>query len=249
MTKRNSLFAALIAALASASGSPAIAADGEILITHAKALAGNITPGDAPGYPITLSKTGSYRLGGNLIPGAGKTGIEITGDFVTLDFGGFTLNGRNIVEDGIFGGSAKGARIENGSITNFKGYGVFSVGHMWIIENMVVTGSKNGVLLNARMGRVLHSTVSNNLDDGLTCTISCLVEGNIVSQNGRSGLTVKIGAARRNVIMHNASFGLVRTPWLGYGENTIEDNNNGGDQTLGGFKRLFPNACDPTPCP
>jgi hypothetical protein len=120
---------------------------------------------------------------------------------------------------------------------------------MWIIENMVVTRSKYGVLLNARMGRVLHSTVSNNLVDGLTCTISCLVEGNIVSQNGASGLTVRIGVARRNVIMHNASFGLVGDPLLGYGENTIEDNNNGDDQTLGGFQRLFPNACNPTPCP
>ena len=120
MTKRNSLFAALIAALASASGSPAIAADGEILITHAKALAGNVTPGDAPGYPITLSKTGSYRLGGNLIPGAGKNGIEITGDFVTLDFGGFTLNGRNIVEDGIFGGAPKalGSRTARSRISS-----------------------------------------------------------------------------------------------------------------------------------
>ena len=58
MTNRNSLFAALVAAFASASACPAMAADGVVLITHAKALAGNITPGDAPGYPITLSKTG-----------------------------------------------------------------------------------------------------------------------------------------------------------------------------------------------
>jgi hypothetical protein len=78
MTNRTSLAAALVAALASAAGSPAIAADGAVLITHTKALAGNITPGDPPGYPITLSKTGSYKLGGNLIPGAGKNGIEIT---------------------------------------------------------------------------------------------------------------------------------------------------------------------------
>ena len=58
MTNRTSLAAALVAALASAAGSPAIAADGAVLITHTKALAGNITPGDPPGYPITLSKTG-----------------------------------------------------------------------------------------------------------------------------------------------------------------------------------------------
>ena len=42
--------AALLAALALLPATPAFAA-GEILITHGKILAGNLTPGDTAGYP------------------------------------------------------------------------------------------------------------------------------------------------------------------------------------------------------
>src|SRR5215208_2216353 len=56
---------------------PAIAADGPIVITQAKALAGNVTPGDTPGFPVTLSRAGSYILGSNLQASAGKAGITI----------------------------------------------------------------------------------------------------------------------------------------------------------------------------
>src|SRR5579871_4839018 len=61
------------------------AVDGVVLIDQSHALAGNITPGDAPGFPVTISQSGSYRLSGNLIvPDANTTAILITADFVTL---------------------------------------------------------------------------------------------------------------------------------------------------------------------
>jgi hypothetical protein len=37
-----------------------------VLIDQNRALAGNVTPGDNPGFPVTLSLPGSYRLSGNL---------------------------------------------------------------------------------------------------------------------------------------------------------------------------------------
>src|SRR5262245_6979065 len=49
-------FAGLVAAIAGAH------AEGEILITQAKANAGGITPADTAGFPVTLSAPGSYRL-------------------------------------------------------------------------------------------------------------------------------------------------------------------------------------------
>jgi hypothetical protein len=41
------------------SAQPASAIDGQIPSTQAKALAGDVTPGDAPGFPVTLTRTGS----------------------------------------------------------------------------------------------------------------------------------------------------------------------------------------------
>jgi hypothetical protein len=49
--------AALSLILAAAPASAAV-----IVITHQKALAGNVTPGDATGYPVTLSRPGSYEF-------------------------------------------------------------------------------------------------------------------------------------------------------------------------------------------
>src|SRR5260221_3357918 len=47
--------------------SASFATDGVILIDQSKALAGNVTPGDAAGFPVTISRRGSYRLSGALV--------------------------------------------------------------------------------------------------------------------------------------------------------------------------------------
>src|ERR1700729_54043 len=70
------------------------AVDGVVLIDQNHALAGNVTPGDAPGFPITISQPGSYKLAGNLTIGDKDTGaIEITANDVTIDLGGFSITG------------------------------------------------------------------------------------------------------------------------------------------------------------
>jgi hypothetical protein len=69
----------------------AYAVDGIILIDQNRALAGNITPGDAPGFPISITQPGSYRLSGNLTVPAATNGIEISASNVTIDLNGFSL--------------------------------------------------------------------------------------------------------------------------------------------------------------
>ena len=66
-----------------------------ILITQAKANAGNVTPGDAPGFPVTLSLPGAYRLDTNLTVPANKTGLSVTSHNVDIDMAGFRLYGAN----------------------------------------------------------------------------------------------------------------------------------------------------------
>ena len=53
------------------------AEQGQVLITQAKGLAGNATPGDAAGFPVRLSEPGSYNLASNLIPGSNLNGIVV----------------------------------------------------------------------------------------------------------------------------------------------------------------------------
>jgi hypothetical protein len=84
---------ALFLVLVLASSTSVFAADGVILIDQNRALAGNVTPGDAPGFPVTISQPGSYRLSSNLVVPADSNGIELTVDGVTLDLNGFAIIG------------------------------------------------------------------------------------------------------------------------------------------------------------
>ncbi|MCK7510597.1 MAG: hypothetical protein MZV70_45425 [Desulfobacterales bacterium] len=74
-------------------GAGARAADGVIEINQARALAGGITLGDTPGFPVAITQPGGYRLTGNLEIGAGVTAIEIAARDVTIDLHGFAILG------------------------------------------------------------------------------------------------------------------------------------------------------------
>src|SRR5262249_45497549 len=89
---RSLLRAAALIALAQ--GLPAV--DGVTLIDQKAVSAGKVTPLDTPGFPVTISESGSYRLTGNLaVPDAATTAIQITAANVALDLNGFTISGPN----------------------------------------------------------------------------------------------------------------------------------------------------------
>src|SRR5436190_432567 len=73
------------------------AVDGIILIDQNRALAGGVTPGDAPGFPVTISQRGSYRLASDLIvPNANTTAIVVNANNVTIDLNGFSIIGPTV---------------------------------------------------------------------------------------------------------------------------------------------------------
>ena len=96
--------------------STAYAVDGVILIDQNRALAGNVTPGDAPGFPITISQRGSYRLLGILSVPTNTNAIELTVSDVTIDLNGFSIMSVASV---------------SGSGVRFIGPG-FASGHPWL---------------------------------------------------------------------------------------------------------------------
>lgn len=93
--KRNStLYLALFAAVLAATGAHA-----QIAINASAAAAGGVTPGDAPGYPVTLSQAGAYKLTGNLsLTSADPDSVivHITAANVDLDLNGFTIGSYNV---------------------------------------------------------------------------------------------------------------------------------------------------------
>ena len=73
---------------------PALAVDGQVAITQARAMAGGVTPGDAPGFPVSINLPGSYVLSSGLtVPDANTNAIVINADHVTVDLNGFAILG------------------------------------------------------------------------------------------------------------------------------------------------------------
>jgi hypothetical protein len=158
---------------------PAHAVDGDILITQAKALAGNVTPGDAPGFPVTLSLPGKYKLAGNLTVPEGAHGIQIDSSMVTLDLNGFTIQGPVTCTG--FGGSQQcsasnraaisatgqiGAHVRNGVIRGF-GYGIYSLGDSGLAEDLLLMDIGSTSLL-AGNGSIVRGNRMYRVGQGIT---------------------------------------------------------------------------------
>ena len=263
---------ALSAACGILAALPAIAADGQIVITDAKAQAGNVTPGDSSGYPVTLTLRGSYILGSNLNPGAGKDGIVAAAPDIAIDLNGFTMSGgasgggvSTNARRGIWG-QADRLTVKNGTIGAFTEAGIYALSRPFlIVENMRIINGNFGINSSGGFARIHNSTIASNrgygiacgdfceiqesiaagnLQAGVYCALSCHVEGNIISKNNSDGIFIKTGTVLGNTIFSNGDFGIQATGTVGFGNNTIVGNVSG--PIFGGaFVTLHPNACSP----
>jgi hypothetical protein len=121
--------------------SPSAYARGVVLITQAKAMAGDVTPGDAPGFPVSITRSGSYRLTTNLRTPSGPA-IEIVADNVSLNLNGFSIIGSNVWPSGeaIVGDDRKYIRISNGSVVGFSfGLRFLGAAQFVTLEKLVVS--------------------------------------------------------------------------------------------------------------
>jgi hypothetical protein len=210
---------------------PALAADGEILLSQEGAMAGNVTPGDAPGFPVTLTRPGRYRFVGNLTAPPGADGIEIESDNVTVDFDGFALQGDAKADKGV-SSRRDAVEIRDGVVTGFASFGIENeyVGKFWAISNMRVVKNGKGVSAGA-YARVVGNTIAMNGDYGLACEF-CLIEGNVVALNHDDGIDARGSTVLGNSIAGNRGYGIssfmMGYAMTGYGNNALVRNNGSG---------------------
>jgi hypothetical protein len=177
-----------------------------------------------PGFPVTLSVSGSYRLAGNLSVSAGSTGVQINADNVNLDLNGFSIVGPNTCNgdsrtqtttctdiftfDGVF--SEKGQiTIRNGTIRGMR-FGIFLTRGPALIEEIHATGNTStGIMIET--GVVRRNTVSNNGGSGINATGSdgdvakgaVVVSDNVVFGNKNNGIVGSGARVTGNVSYRN----------------------------------------------
>lgn len=208
------------------------AVDGVILIDQNRALAGGVTPGDTPGFPIVISLPGSYRLSGNLAftpPAhpdfASSIAISITADDVTLDLNGFTV--RLAACDGCSstGIAVSGSDVEvrNGVIRGFNFIGIDGQRGLLKVDGVRLTASQVGIRIGSS-GEVRN----------------CVIEG------GAIGVLVEGAARVRDSLLVGNAFGLNFKGRAGsYSGNTLANSTD----IFGQGANLGQNSCNGLLCP
>jgi hypothetical protein len=222
---------------------PAYAVEGAELINNARAKIGNITPGDAPGFPVTISKPGNYVLTGNLQ--CLGTAIDITSSFVTLDLNGFTitadLNGSvitasegaknvTILSGNIRGGGPGGGLyLKDNSvierITFMAGDGGLAVGNHGKIRDCIFTEGTGGISAGE------YSIVSNNIvmpsAGGISVGRGSRATGNLISASSFVGMKAGPNSIVEDNTVADALTGIKAESGCSISRNTVSSSSTG----------------------
>lgn len=241
LSRRPMVCACILAALVSS----VYAVDGVVLIDQNHALAGNITPGDTPGFPVTISQPGSYRLTGNLVvPDANTNGIQITADNVTLDLNGFSIIGPVVCTSspttcpaagsgrGVAAGNdqtlgPRGVRVKNGSVRGMGNLGIFMTSEGGFVERVNADSNAGGGILVA--GTVIASAATHNGSFGI---LAITVRDCTATDNTGDGIVLdgSGGVGTGNIASFNGGRGMF-VPNGTAANNTIVRNNSFGIST------------------
>ena len=185
-----------------------------ITIDQAGALAGGITPGDDPGFPVTLSESGNYRITSNLDVSAfpETSAIEVTEHNVAIHVDGFLIQGAVICSGtpvactpadstsvGI-SSAQDNVSVANGMIHRF-GTGVQLADNGRVIGIRSLSNADAGIVVDGHGGIVADSLADGNAGAGIIVTgVGGLVVGS-VAHNNNTGIEALGGT----VITDNAA--------------------------------------------
>ena len=176
-----------------------------IKINLSTAMNGNVTPGDLAGFPVTITRPGTYQLEGNLdlrkqLNPQNVNAIQVTADDVTIDLGGFeiigpvTCSGRPLVCTPA-GGTGDGISSSNRNVT--------------VMDGTIRGMGDDGVVLNDN-AIVKSLRVLNNGGDGIAADDASIVENCTASSNGDQGIQVgQGGIVRGNTVSDNHQQGIL----------------------------------------
>ncbi|MBC7942192.1 MAG: hypothetical protein H7Z19_20965 [Chitinophagaceae bacterium] len=211
------------------------AAQAQTTVDQAKAQAGGVTPGDWPGFPITIDKPGSYVLTGNLDVPFHMNAFVINADNVTLDLNGFEVRSSGVcTRDANNNGwvscnsaSASGQQlisfsgidvngsntvIRNGTIAGFRGHGVYGpAGGLWLDGLRIRHNRHNGVQMMGSGNRVTDTDLQLNKENGIL-GVRVLVDGVTARENGDHGMQLSHSLVSRSMATHNRISGLHGSP-------------------------------------
>ncbi len=243
---RNRLFRGLMmtmgAALVALAARSAPADDGVVEINQASALAGSI-PGDAPGFPVTITQPGSYRLTGSLTISDPNTDvIEVSASDVSIDLNGFGITGVT------FCGGAPPNCSDTGTGSAIR---IHSPAQVLIVRNGFIRQMGSDCISGGIQSLMENLQVLECGGNGIVAGELSTVRGSIVRLAHDNGIQVgNRSLATGNLVVFSGSFGLSVSSFSGYGDNIMSSNNlGGGGVQVDGFGiQTSTNVCNGAPC-
>lgn len=237
--------AAIALAFLLAGALPGRAGEGVFEINQACADETGCFVGDSAGLPVTIDSRGIFRLTGDLkLPDENTNGIVIRSDHVTLDLGGFAIQG----PVGCTGtpttctpstgtgvgisvsppGGPQGVRIQNGIVTGVGNDGI-RISNQSEVRNVTIrSNGLNGIGIGSD-SRIVDNVVALNGGFGIAAGVDVVVSGNAVSANGLSGISVVSGAlVSGNVANQNGAAGIVALLNSTIADNVLRSNQSSG---------------------
>ena len=180
------------------------AGDGLIELNQTCAVETGCTAGDAPGYPITLTTRGSYRLTSDLaVPDQNTNGIQVGADDVTIDFGGFTLYGPGFVPisthvctlpgsgigiSAVPATAPSGFVVQNGRVRGMGWHGIFVDSPSARAERMIVERNCGVGMRFGTAALVVDSQARANVDIGIWLGSGSRIRDSIADNNFSDGI-------------------------------------------------------------
>ena len=114
--------------------------------------------------PYTITQPGSYYLTQNVTMAGAGYAITINVANVTLDLGGFTIDGANLGNKGVFANfAATGLTIRNGTVVRMTGTG-FDAQTGALLEDVHANNNQTGILVR---GTLRNCSARDNTSDGV----------------------------------------------------------------------------------
>ena len=235
---------------------PLFASDGQLEINQACAVNTGCFTGDTPGFPVTITTPGSYRLTGSLnlsAEGVNVSGIEVSAPAVTVDLGGFHIAGATTCSGsgasiscsppstggsaGVhFMSNATASVVQNGIVRNMTNFGIRSQATGLRVKD--ITAIHNGAdgINGTSLTFVVNSVSIENGQDGIVINLGSEVDGAIASNNGRHGILDRNGSVlTRSNAQGNAGRGFYGLASSKFGKNNLSRRNGEADSCGGGI--------------
>jgi hypothetical protein len=216
------------------------ASDGLLEINQACAVNTGCFTGDSPGFPVTITQPGSYRLTGNLdlsAENANTHGIHATAPATTVDLGGFRITGPASCSGNCSAITCSGGGLGVGVLLDVGAIG--SVVRNGTVHNMGSTGIGVGAL-DSRVEKV---TAFHNVQDGIGGDQHIMVLNVIAFENGQDGIDVDAGSSvDGSKTTCNANDGIQIDGPGGIATRSIARENGGNGFDLAGYGKYRDNV-------